>query len=83
MNVHAICDHTGRFIDVFVGYTGRCHDTTVLEASPFWLSLKSGRIGALMRQFGSVLHVGGRAVAVPLMMIADAAYTCRPFFLPA
>lgn len=83
MNVHAICDHTGRFIDVFIGYTGRCHDTTVLEASPLWLNLKNGRIGGIMKHFGSALRVGGQVVSIPLMFIADAAYTCCPFILPA
>ena len=79
MNVHAICDHTCRFIDVFIGYTGRCHDTTVFEASPLWDLLRSGWIGTLLSQCGAVIN----GVPVPIMFIADAAYTVSPFVLPA
>lgn len=34
--LQAICDHTGRFIDVFCGYPGSTHDARVLRCSPVY-----------------------------------------------
>ena len=34
IQMQAICDHRGRFIDVFVGFTGSVHDSRVLRNSP-------------------------------------------------
>jgi hypothetical protein len=77
--VHAICDHEGRFIDVFAGYSGRCHDMIVVEASPFWGSLCHGWVGDVMKAHTCRI---GNAV-VPLMLLGDAAYGSSPFFLPS
>ena len=35
INMQAICDASGRFLDVFVGYPGSVHDTRILKNSPF------------------------------------------------
>ncbi|XP_012717788.2 putative nuclease HARBI1 [Fundulus heteroclitus] len=35
--LQAICDSTGKFLDVFVGYPGSVHDTTVLKNSPVFV----------------------------------------------
>lgn len=36
VQMQAICDDKGRFIDVFVGYTGSVHDARVLKNSPVY-----------------------------------------------
>lgn len=38
INMQAICDSEGRFLDIFVGYPGSVHDTRVLKNSPFYLA---------------------------------------------
>ncbi|XP_046905803.1 putative nuclease HARBI1 isoform X3 [Hypomesus transpacificus] len=38
IQLQAVCDHAGRFIDVFVGYPGSVHDTRVLRHSPLFQS---------------------------------------------
>lgn len=32
--LQAVCDHTGRFLDIFVGYPGSVHDSRILKNSP-------------------------------------------------
>ncbi|XP_046907191.1 putative nuclease HARBI1 [Hypomesus transpacificus] len=39
IQLQAVCDHAGRFIDVFVGYPGSVHDTQVLRHSPRFQSV--------------------------------------------
>ncbi|XP_062407478.1 putative nuclease HARBI1 [Sardina pilchardus] len=34
--LQAVCDHAGRFIDVFVGFPGSVHDARVLRSSPLY-----------------------------------------------
>ncbi|XP_029938329.1 protein ALP1-like [Salarias fasciatus] len=36
INMQAICDANGRFLDIFVGYPGAVHDTRILKNSPFY-----------------------------------------------
>lgn len=38
INMQGLCDHTGRFLDVFVGYPGSVHDTRILKNSFFYLA---------------------------------------------
>ena len=38
VQVQAICDSSGRFIDICVGYGGSVHDTHVLSNSPIYVS---------------------------------------------
>lgn len=38
VQLQAICDSTGKFLDVFVGYPGSVHDTRVLRNSPVFVS---------------------------------------------
>ena len=38
IQLQAVCDHAGRFIDVFVGYPGSVHDARVLRHSPLFQS---------------------------------------------
>lgn len=37
VQLQAICDHQGRFLDVFVGYPGSVHDARVLRNSPVYI----------------------------------------------
>lgn len=34
--LQAVCDHQGRFIDIFVGYPGSVHDARILKNSPIY-----------------------------------------------
>ncbi|XP_062861636.1 putative nuclease HARBI1 [Trichomycterus rosablanca] len=36
IQLQAICDHQGKFIDIFVGYPGSVHEARVLENSPLY-----------------------------------------------
>ncbi|XP_063059675.1 putative nuclease HARBI1 [Engraulis encrasicolus] len=40
INMQAICDAEGRFLDIFVGYPGSVHDTRVMKNSPFYLTAR-------------------------------------------
>lgn len=35
--LQAVCDHQGRFLDIFVGYPGSVHDARILKNSPIYL----------------------------------------------
>ncbi|KAL2103178.1 hypothetical protein ACEWY4_000046 [Coilia grayii] len=37
VNMQAICDSSGKFLDIFVGYPGSVHDTRILKSSSFYL----------------------------------------------
>lgn len=88
INMHAVCDHNAKFMDVYVGNSGRNHDVDVLHQSPFWSSLQNGALGESCRQNARTLtakEYNGSEVemVVPLMVIADAAYVIGPYVLPA
>lgn len=34
--LQAVCDHQGRFIDIFVGYPGSVHDARIIKNSPIY-----------------------------------------------
>lgn len=36
INMQAICDSSGKFLDIFVGYPGSVHDTRILKSSSFY-----------------------------------------------
>lgn len=36
LNMQAICDSNGRFLDIFVGYPGSVHDTRIMKNSSFY-----------------------------------------------
>ncbi|XP_037642394.1 uncharacterized protein LOC119497999 [Sebastes umbrosus] len=40
IQLQAVCDHTAKFIDVCVGYTGSVHDARVLKNSPLYYEQK-------------------------------------------
>ncbi|XP_039968001.1 putative nuclease HARBI1 [Bactrocera tryoni] len=42
--VQAVADNNMRFLDVFIGYPGRCHDATVWSASPLKRAIVNGLI---------------------------------------
>ncbi|XP_054737896.1 putative nuclease HARBI1 [Anastrepha obliqua] len=44
INVQAICDNKFRFLDVFIGYPGSCHDANVWNNSPIYNSVVGGQI---------------------------------------
>ena len=66
------------FIEVLVGNPGSMHDSNVFRSSNFWRSIHNG--------LGSVLWTGRSLVLgtqVPFQIIADSAYACTSFVLPA
>ncbi|XP_018786722.1 PREDICTED: putative nuclease HARBI1 [Bactrocera latifrons] len=42
--MQGICDSTFRFLDVFIGYPGSCHDANVWKNSPIYKGITSGEI---------------------------------------
>lgn len=38
-----VCDHTGSFIDCFIGMPGRMHDSRVFRMSPLFHAMNAGR----------------------------------------
>lgn len=43
--LQAVCDHQGRFIDIFVGYPGSVHDARILKNSPIYTRGLTLRLG--------------------------------------
>ena len=78
INVHAICDQFGRLIEVLVGNPGSMHDSNVFKSNDFWRSIHNGLGSVLWR--GRSLVLGTQ---VPFQIIADSAYACTSFVLPA
>lgn len=81
VNVHAVCDHVGRFMDVLAGFSGRHNDITVLKESGLGKELfdDASDLAALLDS-GTVELCG---VSVPFQFIGDSAYPCRKYILPA
>ncbi|XP_036340628.1 putative nuclease HARBI1 [Rhagoletis pomonella] len=44
INMQAICDSNLRFLDVFIGYPGSCHDANVWRNSPIYKGITSGEV---------------------------------------
>lgn len=85
LNVHAVCDHQGRFIDVDVGYAGRAHDAWIWVLSVLGTALATPN-SAVAQQYeeGALsLDMCGTDVRMPYLVIADSAYPCLPYLLPA
>lgn len=38
IQMQAVCDHEGKFIDIFIGYPGSVHDQRVISNSPIYLN---------------------------------------------
>ncbi|XP_054743410.1 uncharacterized protein LOC129248028 [Anastrepha obliqua] len=44
VQMQAICDSQFRFLDVFIGYPGSCHDANVWRSSPVFNGITSGQL---------------------------------------
>lgn len=44
LKFQAICDSKFRFLDVFIGYPGSCHDANVWKNSPIYRSILGGQV---------------------------------------
>ncbi|XP_036345848.1 protein ALP1-like [Rhagoletis pomonella] len=42
--MQAICDSNLRFLDIFIGYPGSCHDANVWKNSPIYQKISSGEV---------------------------------------
>jgi hypothetical protein len=79
LNVSAVCDARGMFIDVFIGWTGRVHDSTVLRDSDLFAGIMTGTLGQAMDAASTQLS----GLRIPMHLIRDSAYSCIKHFLPA
>ncbi|KAJ9517481.1 hypothetical protein QJQ45_024948 [Haematococcus lacustris] len=79
MNVQGVVDADGLFMDVQVGNPGSMHDSRAFEESDLWWHIMHGDLGQLLWEGGK--DVGG--VWMPLSIVADSAYRCQAFVMPA
>ncbi|XP_017477354.1 PREDICTED: putative nuclease HARBI1 isoform X1 [Rhagoletis zephyria] len=63
--MQAICDSAFRFLDVFIGFPGSCHDANVWKNSPLYKGIASGQI-----------HLAKDAV-----ILADSAYPLSKYIM--
>ncbi|KAL7395069.1 hypothetical protein ABVT39_009506 [Epinephelus coioides] len=52
VNMQAICDSSGRFLDIFVGYPGSVHDTRVMKNSSFYRARRYPPTGYILLEDG-------------------------------
>ena len=84
LKLQVICDADTRTIDMATGYSGRWHDWRVFKESPIYDEIESGVLGAVMRTTAvPVAMPDGSDVRVPLQLVGDNAYMCKPYLLPA
>lgn len=67
MVLQAVCDATGRFLDVSVGNYGGCHDATTFSASAFGQRMSNGSL-----DIPPDSPIDGQSV--PYFVLADRAY---------
>ena len=72
LNVQAVCDATGKFLDVDIRWPGGTHDAKVFANSHINKAMQEGRISKLYRAL-----LPGRN-KVPLLLLADPAYPLLP-----
>jgi hypothetical protein len=85
VNVQAVCDARGRFIYVFTGMPGRTHDSKAFKRSTLYASL-TALAGAEDPDLGTDMWDWGVTVDgthVPFCLVADSAYACEAFVVPA
>ena len=75
LNVQAVCDFKGMFMDVECRWPGRVHDSKVFANSSINEMLRNEQIPAT---FQTVIH---SCEKVPNYLIGDPAYTLTPFFM--
>ena len=64
IHLQGICDANHKFIDVFVGWTGRTHDAVVWKKSP------------ICEDLSKLLNVEGRLLVNTYHIVGDTAYPC-------
>ena len=69
-------DHAGRFMDVYVGWTGRVHDARVFSNSTLYHKGQSNSLFPSVRE-----SIGGRNV--PLVVLGDPAYPLLTWLMKA
>ncbi|XP_028420694.1 putative nuclease HARBI1 [Perca flavescens] len=52
VNMQAICDSNGRFLDIFVGYPGSVHDTRIMKNSSFYTTRRYPPTGYILLGYG-------------------------------
>jgi hypothetical protein len=95
--VQAVCDADGIFQDVEIGDSGRVHDATMLEGSNLGqvgvcclllLQIPNPPPGASAAVHPKKAALSSKArlvqeVLVPMLLVADSAYPCTGYILPA
>ncbi len=74
MICQAVCDHRGRFWDIYVGWPGRCHDARVFANSPL-LQSDTCRVPNVTEPFANV--------QVPMFIAGDPAYPLLTWLMKA
>ena len=72
LNVQAVCDAKGKFLDVDIRWSGGTHDTKVFAKSHINKAMQEGRIPKMYK----TLLLGREKV--PLLLLADSAYPLLP-----
>ncbi|XP_054827409.1 uncharacterized protein LOC129324266 [Eublepharis macularius] len=75
MLLQGTVDHTGRFVDVEIGWSGKNHDAFVFRNSCLCAAMDSGSFVP----GNPTLHLNG--VSVPPIIISDGAYPMRPWLM--
>ncbi|KAJ9504575.1 hypothetical protein QJQ45_030535 [Haematococcus lacustris] len=78
INVQALCDGDGLWVAVEVGNAGSMHDARAFAESEVSLGLQ-GALGQLLWDARVLVH----RTVVPMCIMADSAYSCHTFVLPA
>ena len=72
--VEGLVDHTGKFLDAYIGWPGKCHDARVFQNSSLYKKgIEGSLLPCLTRKLGSV--------DVPLVILGDAAYPLLPWLM--
>ncbi|KAJ9526224.1 hypothetical protein QJQ45_009695 [Haematococcus lacustris] len=78
LNVQAVCDGAGLWVAVQVGNAGSMHDARAFSESDVGMALQ-GALGQLLWDARVVIQ----GTVVPMSILADSAYACHTFVLPA
>lgn len=73
--LQGVCDHTGRFIDVEIGNSGRSHDSHVFTTSAFCQVMDAG----CFVPGNPTIHVDN--IDIPPLVIGDGAYPIRKWLM--
>lgn len=74
MVLQALVDHKGRFTDINVGWSGKAHNTRILQSSSLFSKMRAGTFFP-----HRAIKVG--ELEMPIMILGDAAYPLLPWLM--